>query len=328
MDSTKTWVGLTHADVEARTLAGLSNAQPNNLTKATKDIIFDNVFTVFNLLNVVIALALLLVQAYLNMFFIAVVLLNTVIGIVQEIRAKKALEKLSLLASKAVMVHRDGAWTPVHMEQLVIDDIFQLQSGDQIMSDSQVVEGQVEVNEALLTGEADPLNKIVGDSLLSGSFIVSGQCIAKVEKVGMENYATKISVEAKAHKKLHSDLLHSINTIVAFTSYFILPFGVLLFFNTYVLSDTPLRESVISTSAALLGMLPKGLVLLTTVALVIAVLKLTLKKILVQELYCIEMLARVDTICFDKTGTLTQGTMVVQDVYELSTFPQPLALLL
>ncbi len=318
--------GLTQAQVEERIRQGKVNDLPLRNTKSTKDIIKDNVLTLFNLFNLVIALLILWVGAYKNLTFMVVIIANVLIGIIQEIRSKRAVEKLSVISMPRAVVVRDGKQAEIPVEALVLDDMTLLVSGRQVCADSVVSQGELEVNESLLTGESDPIIKRPGDHLLSGSYVISGRAYAQVEHVGADNYATQIALEAQKHKKLHSTLMESLNKVVRFTSYFIVPLGVFLFLHArYMLHDT-VSSAVVSTSAALLGMLPKGLVLLTSVSLVVGVLKLAQKKTLVQELFCIETLSRVDTLCLDKTGTITEGKMMVSACIPLeeAELPAPL----
>lgn len=311
--------GLDEGQVETRKKQGLQNIQPDNMTKTIWQIIRDNLFTLFNAFNFAVAICLILVGAYRDLMYLVVIVANIVIGIVQEIRSKKMVEKLSIISAPKALVVRQGTEREVAVEELVLDDICILEAGRQVCADCQIIHGQLEVNEALLTGESDSILKKPGDTLLSGSFVVSGKSWCRVCHVGTDNYAAQITQEAKKHKKFHSGLMDALNKVVKFTSIFIAPVGVLLFSKSYFLSQLPIDEAVSSTAAALLGMLPKGLVLLTSVSLAVGVIKLARQKTLVQELFCIETLARVDTICLDKTGTITQGNMEVIDTIELET---------
>lgn len=309
--------GLTAQQVSQRKTQGLVNTQPDQMTKTIGQIIRDNTLTWFNAFNFGIAICIALVGAYKNLLFLGVILLNILIGIVQEIRSKKMVEKLSVVTMSRADVVRDGKSSHIPVEELVLDDIIILSMGNQICADAIIREGQVEVNEALLTGEAEPIVKQSGELILSGSFVVSGKCRAQVEHVGLDNYATKIAMEAKKYKKVYSSLMNSLDKIVKFTSIFIIPFGILLVLHSQFILHHTIEDTVVATSAALLGMLPKGLVLLTSISLVLGVIKLANKKTLVQELFCIETLSRVDMLCLDKTGTLTQGKMTVSDCFLL-----------
>lgn len=314
MKSTNELSGLSNKEVEEQINKGNINKMPNNNLKSNWRIVAENVFTLFNLYNLIIAIALICVKAYTNVFFFAIITINVLIGIIQEIHGKNLVKKLSILNTSKTNVIRNGKEKKIEVEEIVLGDLVVLNQGDQIPSDSYVVEGEVEVNEALLTGEADLISKKKGDKLLSGSYIVSGKCYAKVENVGVNNFATKIINSAKKHKTNNSELIRSMKLVTKFTSFVIIPIGILLFVQAYGIRQLPISESVIITSAALLGMLPKGLVLLITIALESGVIKLAKKEVLVQDLYSIESLAHIDTICLDKTGTITTGKMKVSKV--------------
>ena len=317
--------GLTSKEVEELTNQGKVNVSDNNNLKSNWQIIKDNVFTLFNLYNLIIAIALLLVGAYTNTFFFLIITINVLIGIIQEIHGKNLVKKLSILTASKTTVIRDGKAQEIEIEKVVLGDTIVLKQGDQIPSDSYVIDGEIEVNEALLTGESDLIVKNVEDKLLSGSYVVSGKCYAVVEKVGEDNFANQIISATKKHKDNNSELINSMKKVTKFTSFVIIPVGVILFIQAYFIRETLLPESVIATAAALLGMLPKGLVLLITIALESGVIKLAKKEVLVQELYSIESLAHIDTICLDKTGTITQGKMKVSEVklYDESVMPKP-----
>ncbi len=306
--------GLTKREVEERRIRGLVNQPPDTKTKSNWDIVRDNVFTLFNLLNVLIGAALALVGAWANMLYLGVIFLNSSIGVFQQWYAKRLVEKLSLLSESTAEVLRDGVSCRVPVDGLVMDDVCILEMGGQICADSQVLYGEIEVNESLLTGEADPIVKKPGDSLLSGSFVVSGRCCAQVRHVGRDNFVNKISEDAKKHRHVKSELLKAMDKVTKFTGYFILPVGILLFVQAYWFRADPIFLSVVSTAAALLGMLPKGLVLLISISLAAGVIALSKRQVLVQDLYCIETLAHVDLLCLDKTGTITRGEMRVQEV--------------
>lgn len=284
------------------------------ITKTTGQIIKENLCTLFNLLNLLIAIALVSVHAWSNLFFILVIALNTTIGIVQELKAKRLVEKLSLLSMPKADIERNGTIMQVDIAEVCLDDILLLESGKQICSDSVVQEGAVEVNESLLTGESDAVFKKAGDSLLSGSSIISGKCRAKVVHVGSENYASQIAKEAKKAKSIHSELVLSMRKVTKFTGFLIIPLGILLFIEALLFRDNDLYSAVVTTSAGLLGMLPKGLYLLISIGLAAGVVSLSKKNVLVQDLYSLENLAHVDVLCLDKTGTLTEGKMQVEDV--------------
>ncbi|EGO2721942.1 cation-translocating P-type ATPase [Enterococcus faecalis] len=319
--------GLSTEEVAKQKELGLQNNYEENVAKSTKDIIFDNVMTLFNFLNFAIAVCLLFVGAYSNLAFLAIIIVNMSIGIFQEIHARNLVQKLSIVAKENVHVVRNGVQQEIDTKELVMEDIVIISAGEQVPSDMEVIDGKVEANEALLTGESDLIEKEIGDTLLSGSFIVSGQAYARVIHVGAENYAVKITQEAKVHKPIQSELVNSIRKVSKFTSWVIIPLGIILFVEAFWLRDAGIKTSVVASAAALLGMLPKGLVLLISIALTTGVIKLAKKRILVQDMYSIETLAHVDTLCLDKTGTITEGEMKVQkaiilhDKYE-ELFPQ------
>ncbi len=306
--------GLSTQQVAYKRSQGRQNTEPERVTKTTGRILKDNICTLFNLFNLLIAVALALVGAWSNMLFILIIALNTLIGIVQEIHAKRLVDKLSLLSMPMAKVVRDRQLSEIPVQELVEEDVTELSGGNQVCTDSVILTGQVEVNESLLTGESDPILKTAGDHLLSGSFILSGKCRACVEHVGMENYASKIAHEAKKLRGVNSELLSSMRKVTRFTGYLIPPLGILLFLEALLLRGDSVAQSVVTTAAGLLGMLPKGLVLLISISLAVGIIALSKKKVLVQELYALETLAHVDTLCLDKTGTLTQGKMQVEQV--------------
>ena len=306
--------GLTNEQVQQRIEEGKVNANENPNTRSYKQIVRENVLTFFNFLNLALMVMVLLVGSYKNSMFMGIIVINTVIGIIQEVRAKKTLDKLAILTeSKAVVLREGKKWT-ISTEKLVLDDILFLKTGDQVPADAKVLEGSIEVNESLLTGESDNLQKIEGDELFSGSFVTSGEACCQVIHVGKDNYASQITSEAKEFKRHNSELRNSLNAILKTISVIIVPMGLLLFYKQYYVAGNGIRDAVVNMVAAVLGMIPEGLVLLTSVALTLGALKLAQKKTLVQELYCIETLARVDTLCLDKTGTITEGTMCVERV--------------
>ena len=306
--------GLTDKEVQEQIELGNINRSQESKLKTTKQIIFDNVFTLFNLYNLIIAIALLAVKAYTNTFFFLIITVNVIIGIVQEIHGRNLVKKLSILNASKATVIRNGKEQKIDIEEIVLGDVILLSQGDQIPSDSYVLEGEVEVNEALLTGESDLILKSKEDKLLSGSYVTSGKCYAKVEKVGEDNFANSIISATKKYKENNSELINSMKKVTKFTSFVIIPVGIILFIQAYFYREAELAQAVVATAAALLGMLPKGLVLLITIALESGVIKLAKKDVLVQELYSIESLAHIDTICLDKTGTITQGEMRVSEI--------------
>ena len=318
--------GLTDAEAKQLREMGGGNTPPPPITKSTGQIIREHVCTLFNLFNVLIAIALALVGAWSNLLFILIIALNTVIGIVQELHAKKLVEQIAVLTAPKARVLWDGEMRELPVEELVLGDVISLESGMQIPADALVLEGEMETDESLLTGESVPVRKTPGDELFSGSVVVSGACMARVERVGADNYATRLTQEAKAVVPDHSELLTSMRRVTRFTGFLIPPLGLLLFFQAYVLRGAPLFDAVTTTAAGLLGMLPKGLVLLITVSLAVGVAKLARSRVLVQNLFSLESLAHVDVLCLDKTGTLTQGNMQVERMVPLAeTPPIPLA---
>ncbi len=308
--------GLSSEEVNIRIKKNLINENKVIPTKSILKIITDNIFTLFNLLNFVLALLIFFVSSYKNLLFMGIVICNTLISMVQEIRSKRIVDKLAIITSLKSKVIRDNKVIFINNEDVVLDDIIILKSGNQIVTDCIILEGNVEVNESFITGESDLVSYKEGELLKSGSFVVVGKVIAKVIHVGSDNYVNKISKDAKYVKPLNSILMNSLNKIIKLVSIFIIPLGLLLFLNQYNL-DKNFESSIINTVAALLGMIPEGLVLLTSTVLAVSVIRLAKLNVLVQELYCIEMLARVDTICLDKTGTITDGKMEVINVIPL-----------
>ena len=306
--------GLTNEQVQERIAEGKVNANENPNTRTYKQIIRENTLTFFNFLNLVLLVLVLFVRSYKNSMFMGIILINTVIGIIQEVRAKKTIDKLAILTESKTVVLREGKKWNISTEKLVIDDLIFLKIGDQVPADVKILEGSVEVNESLLTGESDNLAKNPGDELFSGSFVTSGEACCQVIHVGKDNYASQITSEAKEFKRHNSELRNSLNAILKVISIIIVPLGAMLFYKQYYIVGDTLKDSVVNMVAAVLGMIPEGLVLLTSVALTLGSMVLATKKTLVQELYCIETLARVDTLCLDKTGTITEGTMKVEDV--------------
>ena len=306
--------GLTNEEVQERIAQGQVNNNENPNTRTYKQIILENTLTFFNFLNLVLLVLVLLVGSYKNSMFVGIIFINTVIGIIQEIRAKKTIDKLAILTESKTVVLREGKKWKISTEKLVVDDLIFLKAGEQVPADAKILEGSLEVNESLLTGEADNLPKNTGDELFSGSFVTAGQACCQIIHVGSDNYASRITSEAKEFKRHNSELRNSLNAILKVISIIIVPMGAMLFYKQYYFVGDNIRDSVVNMVAAVLGMIPEGLVLLTSVALTLGALKLAQKKTLVQELYCIETLARVDTLCLDKTGTITEGTMCVEAV--------------
>lgn len=305
--------GLSDTQVQERIQAGKKNITQSNITKTRGQIIQENVCTLFNLLNILIALALAMVGAWTNMVFILIIFANMIVGIWQELKAKKLVENLSLLSKPEVVLIRNQKSKVYGIDEIVLDDIMLLDSGKQICCDSIVVDGEVEVNESLLTGESDAITKRVGDHLLSGSSIICGKCLAKVEHVGDDNYAAKLTKEAKKLRKINSELMQSMKKVTKLTTYLIIPLGVILFVQAFYVRQDMMLVSIVSSSAALLGMLPKGLVLLISISLAGGVIKLAKQEVLIQDLYSLESLSHVNVLCIDKTGTLTEGNMSVKE---------------
>lgn len=296
--------------------SGKVNTDTSVPTKSIKRIFYDNIATLFNILNIILFLLLILVGSYKNLLFMLVVTSNIVIGIFQEIRSKKSVDKLSILVSKKVKAIRNKQEVEVAIEELVLGDIIYLSRGSQVPSDCIVIDGSVYANESLLTGESDTIVKNENAQLYSGSFISSGECYAKINRVGADNYASKINSEAKYLKKVNSEIMNSLKKIIKICSLVIIPIGLTLFSTKYFLFSLPLQDSVVSTVGALIGMIPEGLMLLTSSVLAVSVIRLSQSKVLVQELYCIETLARVDVLCLDKTGTITCDEMEVTGVHK------------
>ena len=305
--------GLTAEQVEQRIKDGRVNAASTVKTKSIRQILFTNICTVFNGINVLLFVLLMLVGSYKNLLFIGVVLFNTVIGIIQEIRSKRSVDKLTILTESKLRVIRDGKTVELSKDEIVLDDVIMLSRGDQVPADCILIDGECSANESLLTGESDLIAKRNGDELLSGSFIASGSCLCRVNRVGADSYAAKINNEAKYLKKNNSQILRSFKAIINICSAIIFPIGILMFVIKYLVHHQALSDTVVSTVGALTGMIPGGMILLTSTVLAVSVIRLAKRKVLVNEMYCIETLARVDVICLDKTGTLTAELMNVED---------------
>ena len=323
--------GLTSEQVTKRCEELLNNATPKGSNKSIWSICYKNIFTFFNAMYIIVFILLLSAGADMaNFLFILIVVANTSIGIIQEIRSKMTIDKLSLLSAPHVFVIRDGQKQEIKVEEIVLDDIMILAAGNEITTDAILMSGDIEVNESQLTGESVPIRKKVGDMLYSGSFVVSGNCYAQVEHVGKDNEMQKLADQAKKYSKPKSEILKSLNYFLRFVSVIIVPVGVTLycraeriqsikdFFVSFFRHSDTYSLSIISMSGALLGMIPSGLFLLTSVALAVGVIRLAKRKTLVQEIYCIEMLARVDVLCLDKTGTITDGTMTVTELVKIN----------
>lgn len=308
--------GLTDEEVRQRVEEGLTNRADISTDKTTKEIVISNVFTYFNLIFLVITILLIMVGSFRNLTFLPIIIGNTVIGIVQEIRAKKTLEKMSLLNAPHADVIRNGSVKQISTDELVKDDVILLTAGKQICADAVVISGNIQVNESLLTGEADEVEKTEGSTLMSGSFVVSGECYARLEKVGNESYISRLSLEAKSMgDKEQSEMIRSINLIVKWVGIVIIPIGLILFWQSHFVNGESITKSVTSTVAAIIGMIPEGLYLLTTVALALSTMKLARKKVLLHDMKSIETLARVDVLCVDKTGTITEPDMKLKEIF-------------
>ena len=308
--------GLTDEEVRQRVEEGLTNRADISTDKTTKEIVISNVFTYFNLIFLVITILLIMVGSFRNLTFLPIIIGNTVIGIVQEIRAKKTLEKMSLLNAPHADVIRNGSVKQISTDELVKDDVILLTAGKQICADAVVISGNIQVNESLLTGEADEVEKTEGSTLMSGSFVVSGECYARLEKVGNESYISRLSLEAKSMGgKEQSEMIRSINLIVKWVGIVIIPIGLILFWQSHFVNGESITKSVTSTVAAIIGMIPEGLYLLTTVALALSTMKLARKKVLLHDMKSIETLARVDVLCVDKTGTITEPDMKLKEIF-------------
>lgn len=315
--------GLTLKQADEKTKKGEVNTDANPPTKTVKEIIRTNLFTFFNLLNIILGLLVIFVGSFKNALFLGVIFFNVIIGIFQEIRAKRVIDKLSLVSAPKALVIREGQKKEIPTSEIVLGDLTELSAGKQICSDCKVLEGECEVNESLITGESDPVLKKVGDEMMSGSFVVSGNVKACVIRVGADNFAAKMTAGAKYLKKNNSVMLKSLDTIIKVIAVCIVPMALGLFLNSIFISSQPTDRAVVSTVAALIGMIPEGLYLLAGVVMAVSAIRLARKNTLAQDMYCIETLARVDTLCLDKTGTITEGKMQVENT-ELLTEDFPL----
>lgn len=315
--------GLTSAQVAQRVEEGYVNTPVDPPSKSVKEIIHDNVFTYFNAIFAVLGILLIIVGSFKNLTFLPVIIANTLIGIVQEIRAKKTLDDLTVLNAPHASVLRNGKEESIPAEELVLDDLVIFSAGAQIPADGTVIAGEVQVNESLITGEADEITKKKGNSLLSGSFIVSGKCLARMDKVGEDSYISKLTLEAKSVKELAaSEMMQSLTSLVKWIGILIIPIGLALVIEQFVVEHNTFRSSIISMEAAVVGMIPEGLYLLASVALVVSVMRLAKKRVLVHEMACIETLARVDVLCVDKTGTITENTMKIDGLITLPAYKE------
>ena len=323
--ATSTKTGLTATEVASRVAKHQTNKTESKTSKTTTDILLSNLLTVFNFLTLGIAIWLLTVQSYRNLVYMGAVIINVLIGIFQELKAKKKIEELSLVAAPVAKVLRDGKIVSVGSDAIVLDDVLNLELGNQVCADCVVLKGKIEVNESLLTGESDAVIKGPGQTIFSGSYIIAGQCLAQVAHVGGENYIQKLAAQAKKYRKPKSEIMSSLKILIKVITVIVIVVGFLLFRNQYLNMKVPYHDAVVATAGSVIGMIPSGLFLLTSISLSLGVIKLSKRKVLVNDLYCIEMLARINTLCLDKTGTITDGTMRVKDlkVYARDKMPIP-----
>lgn len=306
--------GLSSSEVAERVSQGKTNANTDVKTKSISQILSEHTFTLFNGINVGLAACVAITGQWSNMLFMVVVICNLVVGVVQEIRAKRSVDRLSILTQKLVRVRRDGKTVQLPPSEIVLDDVILLAHGEQIPADSIVLSGTAMVDESLLTGEADLIPKAVGDELLSGSFVESGTLVARVERVGADGFAARINAQAKTFKPVESEILAALDMIIRVGTYLLFPLGICLFLRTLFMDGSTVNGSILTAVAAVVGMIPQGLVLLTSSVFAIATTRLAHRQVLVQQTYCVETLARVDTLCLDKTGTITTGKMEVSGV--------------
>lgn len=310
--------GLTKSEIKSRVDSGQVNGEAEVKTKSVKRILIDNIFTLFNLINTVLVISVFMVGSYKNMLFYLIVIFNTLIGIIQELRAKMVIDRLSILSAPKTKVLRDGKVESIELKDIVMDEVMVLKSGNQVCADAQVAQGECEVDESLLTGESNPVFKTVGDEILSGSFLVSGSVKAIANHLGHDNYVHKITAGAKYLKKPNSEIMRSTRFIIKVNTICIIPISIILLLKQMFFVGQGIDRAVVSTVAAISSMIPGGLMLLTSVALAVSVIKLAMHKTLAQDLYCTETLARVDVLCLDKTGTITDGTMEIEGLRPLN----------
>ena len=311
--------GLNNAQVQERMQNGWDNRAVDSMDKTTGQIIRENTFTYFNLIFLVLSILLIIAGSFRSLTFLPIIIANTLIGIVQEVRAKNVLAKMNMLNAPCTYVIRNGKKFQIASEKLVRDDIVIFSAGNQICADAQVVAGELRVNESLLTGESDEIIKKKGDTLMSGSFVASGQCFARLEKVGQDSYISKLTMEAKKMDSAEqSEMILAINRLVKFVGIAIIPIGIALFVQSFVYQELGFSESIVSMVAAVIGMIPEGLYLLATIALAVSTMRLASKKVLLHDMKSIETLARVNVLCVDKTGTITENEMKVCDLVPLA----------
>ena len=303
-------IGLSAAQVQERFAAHADNYKVESSTMSVSDIVKSNVFTYFNLVFLIITILLSIVGAWSDMMFLPIIIANTCIGIIQEVHSKKVLDRLSILNAPHCTVVRDGQEHEVEAHKLVLDDVVVLQAGSQIPADATVLDGELQVNESLITGESDEIAKHAGDELLSGSFVVSGKAHARLEKVGKDSYISKLTLQATQSKKgEQSEMIRSLNYLIMVMGIIIIPIGIALFVQSYIFNEGTLKESITGMVAAIIGMIPEGLYLLSSVAMAVSSVRLAQKKVLIHDMKCIETLARVNVLCVDKTGTITEPGM-------------------
>lgn len=316
-------IGLDAGQVRERIDAAWTNQSVKSSLKTTKDIIIENTFTYFNLVFFVLGLLLCLVQSYNNLTFLPVIIANTLIGIVQEIRARNALEKMRILNAPHTTAVRDGQEILVNSDELVIDDVVVFSAGNQICADAVVLNGEIQVNESLLTGESVEITKKTGDHILSGSFVVSGRCHAQLDMIGCDSFISKLTLEAKnMNNSEQSEMIRSLNKLIKWVGIAIIPIGILLFVQSYYINQASIHDSIVSMEAAVIGMIPEGLYLLTTLALAVSTMRLAKRRVLLHSMKSIETLARVNILCVDKTGTITENNMTVQDLVETGEYKE------
>ncbi len=306
--------GLTSKEIKQRIKKKLVNYDIDIKTKSIVKIIFDNFFTMFNFLNLCLGLLIIFVESYKNLLFLGGVFFNLVIGIIYEVNAKRIIDRLSIIHSTKVKVIRDGIEKSIRVGEIVLDEIIHYKNGNQIVVDSIIISGECEVNEALITGESDLVYKKEGDTLLSGSFIAGGQCYSRCIHIGKNNYHYMITKNSRCIKKVESEIMRSLNKILQVVAILIIPLGSILFYQQFNIPNNNFTVAVVNTVAALVGMIPEGLILLTSIVLAIGIIRLSKYNALVQELYAIEMLARINVLCLDKTGTITKGKMQVDKI--------------
>lgn len=314
----KLQIGLTSEEVRSLTEQGLVNGDLNVKTKTYGQIIKDNLFSLFNLVNTILAICIAIVGSWKNGLFFLVVIWNFLTSCVQEIRAKRTIDKLSLLSAPKAHVLRDGEIVDIQVKDILLGDITQLKNGNQICADAVILDGECQVNESLITGESTPIYKTVGDHLLSGSFLISGKVMAEVEHIGADNYVNQITLGAKYYKKSNSVIMKSVKLIVRTIAIAIIPLAGLFIWNNFFRVEQSFSEAMVRTVAAISAMIPGGMVLLVSIALAVSVVRLSRHHTLVQDLYCVENLARVDVLCLDKTGTITEGKMAVENIIPLN----------